>query len=231
MDNKGIKISPKYTQKDWLDLDLSKNSTEEWNKAIEIFKDRINGRYFKQIEALNNNPDISIKLFSGFAILSITCLLIETLEQFWEGNITTKKNYRLKDSSNFFSKIFKSKKNKHISNDALAFHSFFQRSDELKKFFDTEEKSNIFYVKIRCGLLHQGQTKGKSLIHIRKNEPILKWIDENNHEEGLSIERRLFVQEVWKVYENYICELNKPGKLNFRRKTLAKKMKYIVEQK
>jgi hypothetical protein len=51
MDNKGIKISPNYTQKDWLDLDLSKNSTEEWNKAIEIFKDRINGRYFKQIEA------------------------------------------------------------------------------------------------------------------------------------------------------------------------------------
>ena len=86
-------------------------------------------------------------------------------------------------------------------------------------------------MKIRYGLLHQGQTKGKSLIQIRKNEPILKWIDENNQAEGLSIERRLFVQEIWKVYENFICELNKPRNLNFRRRTLARKMKHIVEQK
>ena len=91
MENKGITISPKYSQKDWLDLDLSKNSTEDWNKVIEIFKDRMNGRYFKQIEALNNNLDISIKFFSGFVIMSITCLLIETLEQFWKAILQPKK--------------------------------------------------------------------------------------------------------------------------------------------
>ena len=38
MENKGIKISPKFTQKDWLELDLSKNSKENWDKAIEILK-------------------------------------------------------------------------------------------------------------------------------------------------------------------------------------------------
>lgn len=232
MENKGIKISPNFTQKDWLDLDLSKNTKENWDKAIEIFKDRIEERYFKQIEALDNNQNISIRLFSGFAIMSLTCLLIETLEQFWTGNITTsrKNKQTIKSKKSFFS-LFYSKKETFICNDAIVFHTFFQRSSELKKFFNSVEKSNIFYTKIRCGLLHQGQTKGKSLIHIKKNEPILKWINENNIEEGISIHRRLFVQEIYKIYEDYIDELKKPNNQNFRRKTLGKKMKYIAELK
>lgn len=232
MENKGIKISPNFTQKDWLDLDLSKNTKENWDKAIDIFKDRIEGRYFKQIEALDNNQNISIRLFSGFAIMSLTCLLIETLEQFWTGNITTsrKNKQNIKSKKNIFS-LFYSKNETFISNDAIVFHTFFQRSSELKIFFNTVEKSNIFYTKIRCGLLHQGQTKGKSLIHIKKNEPILKWINENNIDEGVSIHRRLFVKEIYKIYEDYIDELKKPNNQNFRRKTLGKKMKYIAELK
>ena len=86
MDSKGIKISPKFYQKDWRDLDLSRNCMVNWNKAIEIFEDRIDGRYLKQIETLDK------KNFSGFAIMSLTCLLIETIEQFWNGNITTIKS-------------------------------------------------------------------------------------------------------------------------------------------
>lgn len=49
----GIKISPKYFQQDWNNLDLSKNDPEAWQKAIEIFKDRMEGRYFRQIKALD----------------------------------------------------------------------------------------------------------------------------------------------------------------------------------
>jgi hypothetical protein len=59
----------------------------------------------------------------------------------------------------------------------------------------------------------------------------LKWIDDNNFEEGLIIQRRLFMIEIIKIYEDYLKELRKPNKLNFRRKTLAKKMKSIVDQK
>lgn len=230
VENNNIKISPKFTQKDWTDLDLSKNCMVNWNKAIEIFEDRINGRYLKQIEALDKNEDLKIRTFSGFAIMSIACLLIETLEQFWNGNFTTVKIKNNKKENCFINFFYKNNK-KHISNDALAFHSFFQKSNELKKFFDTPEKSNVFYSKIRCGLLHQGQTKGKSLIHIKKGEPVLKWIDDNNFEEGLIIQRRLFMIEIIKIYEDYLKDLRKPNNLNFRRKTLAKKMKYIVDQK
>lgn len=211
----GIKISPNFYQKDWQDLSLDKNSND-WDTAIEIFKDRIEGRYFKQIDVLDNNPNRKIGLFSGFVIMSITCLLIETLEQFWTGNVQS------------------SRKKKHetdTSSDSKVFFSLFQRSDKLGAFFDTEEKANVFYTKIRCGLLHQGQTKGKSLIHIRNSEPMLKWINEKDIYEGLSINRRKFLKEIKIVYESYLTELEKPHNLNFRKKTLLKKMDYIVNQK
>jgi hypothetical protein len=228
--HKGIKISPNFYQKDWLDLDLTKNNLDNWNKAIEMFKDRIEGRYFKQIEVLDTNKDRDVGLFSGFAIMSLTCLLIETLEQFWTGNIQTSRKSKTGTKINCLSKLLNSPK-KDISNDALTFFSFFQRNDDFKHFFDTEEKANVFYTKIRCGLLHQGQTKGKSLIHIRKLEPILSWIDNNNIDNGISIQRRLFVKNVRAIYEMYISELKKTKNLNFKQSTFKKKMDFIVNQK
>ena len=106
--DKGIKISPAFFQKDWTDLDLSKNNIENWNKAIEIFKDRIEGRYFKQIEVLDKNKDRDIGLFSGFAIMSLTCLLIETIEQFWTGNIETSRKSKTGKKENCLTKILNS---------------------------------------------------------------------------------------------------------------------------
>ncbi|PZR20504.1 MAG: hypothetical protein DI539_10660 [Flavobacterium psychrophilum] len=228
---KDIKISPKYYQSDWRALDLTKNNKNDWSKAIDIFKDRIEGRYLKQIEALDTNADKDIRFYSGFAIMSLTCLLIETLEQFWTGNPQTSRKSKtsIKKKLNLWNKIFK-KDQSTISNDALAFYNFFQRSDKFRSFFDTHEKANVFYTKIRCGLLHQGQTKGKSLIHIRSSEPMLCWLNNSNIEEGVSINRREFVKEVGEVYKKYIETLEKSD-LNFKRKTLEKKMKHIVDMK
>lgn len=215
INSKGIKISPNFHEKDWNDLKLDTNNQEDWKKAIEIFKDRIDGRYFKQIEIMDLNPDRKIGTYAGFSIMSIVCLLIETLEQFWNGNIETSRN--------------NNNANGLISNDSLAFHSFFQRNKILSSFFDSKEKANIFYLKIRCGLLHQGQTKGKSLIHIRSNEPILSWLNPNNIEDGISINRRKFVKEVKKVYEDYIEHIENAN-LNERKRIFKRKMDYIVNK-
>lgn len=230
--NKGIKISPNYFQSDWTDLDLTRNNQVDWAKAITIFKDRIEGRYLRQIKTLDLNSDRTIGLYAGFAIMSLTCLLIETLEQFWTGNIQTRRKIKTgKKSKKLWSWIFKGNKASNISDDALAFYNFFQRSEKLRVFFDTKEKANIFYTKIRCGLLHQGQTKGSSLIHIRYGEQMVCWLNDKNIEEGLSIHRRKFVSEIEEVYKKFIAELEKPGNLNFRRQTLEKKMRHIVELK
>lgn len=56
---------------------------KKWETAINIFEDRIlwNGRYFKSIDILLDNNDLDI---TGFAIMAINCLLVETLYQFKE---------------------------------------------------------------------------------------------------------------------------------------------------
>lgn len=225
MNNRGIKISPNYRQQDWKELSLDKNDKVSWDKAINIFKDRMDGRFIKQIKVLDKNPDRIVGLYAGYAIMPLICLFIETIEQFWTGNIETKRQ----KSINKRFKILRKKKSE-ISDDSKAFFSFFQRSDELKEFFNNEEKADVFYRKIRCGLLHQGQTKGKSLIHIRANEPMVSWIDSDNIEEGISINRRKFFDEVYKVYEKYV-QILEESDLNFKKKTLMKKMNYIVDQK
>jgi hypothetical protein len=74
-------ISPNYTAEDWKQLKFS--SKEDWEKAVGIFRDRIWGRFFNPISAMENCP------FCGFAVLCLDCLLIETYQQFINGVLET----------------------------------------------------------------------------------------------------------------------------------------------
>ena len=89
MYNKGSHyISPRFKKDDYIKLQLSVNSPQKtWEKAIEIFEDRIENRFFKQIGTLLSNINDN-----GFTIMAINCLLIETLYQFRNGIDETKNN-------------------------------------------------------------------------------------------------------------------------------------------
>lgn len=176
------------------------------NAAIRIFEDQIDSRFLKQIELLDKNPNRRTGVFSGFAIMALDCLLIETLEQFYKGKIRTGQGM-----------------------DEKSFFDFFQRSSKLKIFFDSQDKATIFYTQIRCGLLHQAQTKKKSTIHIR-NEAMLQWVNPQNFEEGIKIQRRLFHDEIVDIYNSYVNKLKDPSSLNLKRK-FQRKMDFIVNQK
>ena len=204
--NRGIKISPKYYQQDWNNLVLKTRDAPDWDVAIDIFEDRMNGRFLKQIDLLDKNPKRNIGVFAGFAIMALDCLLIETLEQFYKGKIRTGKGM-----------------------DEKAFFDFFQRSPKFKLFFDTQAKATIFYQQIRCGLLHQAQTKKKSTIHIR-SEKMLQWVDPKKIDDGIKIQRRLFHDEVLTIYNKYIVDLKDSKQLNLKRK-FGRKMDHIVNQK
>lgn len=74
-------ISTHYKAEDFLGLNLSLNSpSEAWDKAIFIFKERFQERYFGPIEKLLENAEIN-----GFAIMALNCLLVDTFYQFEEG--------------------------------------------------------------------------------------------------------------------------------------------------
>ena len=96
MESQGeIYISSRYKKEDYLSLELAINSnSSKWSKAVDILKDRINGRFFAQIDLLSENVKNN-----GFAIMALNCLLIETLFQFQRGlnrtPSTNKEHYAL----------------------------------------------------------------------------------------------------------------------------------------
>lgn len=117
-------------------LDLSNYKNSDWAIAIDILDKRLSERYVEPVEILQNHEkekSAHEKKF-GFTILAIDCLLIETLQSFYEG---------ITDSTG------KSK---------LLFKHFLQQRDNFKQLFMDELDVNYFYNNFRCGILHQGQT-------------------------------------------------------------------------
>ena len=75
-------IAENDTREDYLNLSLNINSAnDKWDRAIEIFKSRIDGRYFTPMRTLIEYDVNS----NGFAAMALCCLLIETLLQFQNG--------------------------------------------------------------------------------------------------------------------------------------------------
>ena len=70
-----------WTSDDWKALDFS--IEKDWQTAIDIFEDRIRSRFLDVVEVFQRMR------FSGFAVIAIDCLLIETLQQFYEGKTET----------------------------------------------------------------------------------------------------------------------------------------------
>ena len=72
-----LRISPQYKAEHWPKLDKSKE--EDWPTAASIVHGRLHGRFLKFADMCLKEDS------SGFVVLSIDCLLVETLQQFIEG--------------------------------------------------------------------------------------------------------------------------------------------------
>lgn len=88
-------------------------------------RERFDERYF---DPINNSTSKH-----GFTSLAVACVVIETLESFYQGLADTKGKSR---------RMFK---------------SFFSRDTPLKVFGGDDD---WFYSNIRCGILHQAETRG-----------------------------------------------------------------------
>ncbi len=185
-----MRISPKYTVRDWNALTFS--TEEDWQKAIVIFEDRIRGRFLKFIDLIKDHE------FSGFAVLTLDCLLIETLQQFREGKDKTPRN----NSQNYFVRFLTK----------TSFGEFF-----------TEDTARKFYDQIRCGILHQAEVKENSLVRIKING---KLIEEIEGDKGIIVYRNLFHEQLVRVFEEYLSRLREHSNKDQRDK-FKKKMDYI----
>jgi len=180
-----MQISPNYFCSNWIDLNLNKRFSENWRKGADIVHDRIYGRYLAQIEVLEEHLDSAIWLYSGFLIMAVDCMVIETLNQFYFGLENTNEKY--------YRENWKS------------FRDFFARSEFFKNDFD-DDKAKIFYEHIRNGLLHQAQTKEKSLINI-KFPSMVTPVNPAKLFDGIIINREIFHKALLKEFERYINDL------------------------
>ncbi len=173
-----ISISPKYRVSDWENA----RNKNDWSLMVDIFTDRIEGRYLKPIRLIEKDDDISE--FSGFAILALDCLIIETLNQFYKGMDETVGEHR------------------------LAFWEFFKKSEFFKESF-SRKKAFVFYSHFRCGILHQAQTKNKSLVRIeceKMIEPISSHLSY-----GLIVDREKFHDALESEIKSYKEKLESCG--------------------
>ena len=194
--NRPIDISPNYSTDDWIRLDLSDPSTNnnDWEQAIEIFEDRIRGRFLNIVENIQAMP------YSGFVVLAIDCFLVETLEQFYRG---------VPDS---------------VGGSQSFFTNFFERSEALKQEF-TPKQRELFYDHFRCGILHQAEIKGDSLVW--KVGPLIRETSSN----GITINRQTFHEILVREFNAYTqkLRLQKPANIELRLR-FRTKMDYICRK-
>ena len=155
-----IYIANNYKLSDYLGLTLTMQSSElEWEKAINIFIDRLQGRYFDAIKKLSNNGnEIEMQKYV-FSIVRIQCLLIDTLVKFRYGPIKSKRgtlSYNFENERQF---------TKFLKN-------------EFRRDFDSKMALR-FYKDIRCGVVHFGTTKKNSRLTCDSNHLITEIEDEN----------------------------------------------------
>lgn len=204
--DENIYISPHYQKDEWRKLDLFKAENQDWETAINIFLDRLDGRFRVPIDAIIHYPNWEVSEFSGFVVIAIDCLLIETLNQFYRGE------------------------NETTGRHSDAFWEFFSRSKFFQNEIDTKRKAELFYQHFRCGILHQAQTKKMSRIRI--NMP--KMIQESKKGDlssGLIVDRNLFHQALINEIDDYANRLRVPISQNDYdlRKNFLRKMLFIVK--
>jgi len=121
-------LSSSTTVMQYREMEREKND----DGIIKFFEERIKERYIQPFDGNNNK--------NGFIMMASACLMIESLESFWQGW-------------------------KKSPNSALAFCQFFSRNP---RFDAIRGLTQEFYKNVRCGIMHQGETTDGW--HIRRDK-------------------------------------------------------------
>jgi len=158
-------------------IEKYKNMVEhkEKEKIADFIYNRLYSRYIKPFEY----DDLVYKqqYKNGFSMMANCCLLIETFQAFREEG---------------------DKGSEYL------FKNFFENNKQFKDFDKTEKMNgnikNSFYIHVRCGILHQGETRGGWKINRKPDTPLL---------DNKNINANKFMEELKKVLEKYRNDLSK----------------------
>lgn len=115
-------------------LDPATPGTPEWAEAVGALRRRVDERFLQPIAQLSRLRRSQHGAVPGFAMLALDCLLIDTLQSFREGRVTTGE-----------------------VSPASSFRTFL-KSARFREF--NSDDRNAFFNYVRNGLLHNGETRG-----------------------------------------------------------------------
>jgi hypothetical protein len=177
--SEGLRISPKYFSSHW--TGLSQDSPADWPRAVEIVRDRLHGRFLRFVDHWLADP------FSGFVVLSVDCLLAETIQQFRTGATNGA-----------------GKSEKYIK--------AFLSGPRFQHDFDDDAKTR-FFEDIRCGLLHQAEAKEMWLV--RRDQPTI--LQKVQYGKGYILDVVRFHVALKQSLDDYFRELLNPRSETLRR--------------
>lgn len=147
MNDQQTYIAGSKTPRDWLAFKaqlLEIGGEELWKKAFQDYlQERLNLRYLHPVKVLQENGTFTGE---GFSIMAILCTLIEFLESTVQGL-----KYKYSRSRNDLGDY-------EYSNSQDIFVSFLCKRTPFSKEF-SDDLAREFYSSVRCGLLHEAQTK------------------------------------------------------------------------
>ena len=183
--NQDMKIAGNLTISNWNELSKNLNceNDDNWGLAFYFFEERIKTRYINPIKSI---LEIGDNLGEGFAVVNLQCSLIETIESFINGcNSEYNSRKRKTQWKKGVTIIFNS--NKEI------FISFFNNRTPFK---ELNIDGGLFYQDVRCGLLHETQTKNNWKIKCDTAESGLAYQEINNR----NIFEKIIHRENFQIY-------------------------------
>src|SRR6185437_6366984 len=141
---------------------------EHWKEAIQLFKTRLDRKFFDPLKSIILQNQ---KLGEGFSIVTVQCALIESLASFRTGYI-----YKLKIEKNAPSFYYTKSKAMFIDflhTDLIFINHFYHLNSVNKKILDHPFNAFEFYDSVRCGLMHEARTKGAWHINASSNDDLL----------------------------------------------------------
>lgn len=159
-------------------LDVPTSDTAEWREVLKAFRRRIRERFLGPIaELARHDKKEELRNRPGAAILALDCLLIDTIQSFREGRVSTGE-----------------------LSPAVSFKSFLKSrwfSD-----FNSDDRAE-FFTYVRNALLHNGETRNDWKIRI--DTPRL--LEKNAMTRSRTINRRLFHAGVIREFRRLCSDL------------------------
>lgn len=209
--------------------EIVKNSYEynnNWDEIIKRFENRIEDFYFIPIDRVKDPNKLKGE---GFSILTIQCALIEMFAAFKYGKIhkhdkkNSDPNYTYKRSDECFIPFLHSE-----SIFENHFHKFQGGTIEIDQPFSATD----FYIKVRCGLMHEARTKGEWIINAKKtyegNET--SYITREKNTNKISIDRTLLNIQLKKYFQVYLESLSQNSAESAQlRRLFARKLDHLYD--